>query len=199
MTRQCLDCTIYSDSGIKFYGKRCAKCCAKRYKSTRAAYNALKPEVNKKSIKKYKLKNRDKINKKYNLWANYQYQNNAKFRLKKLLRGRIRRAIKYQYSLKSYKTNDLLGLSVPDFMIYLEKLFKPGMSWNNMELWHIDHIKPCCSFDLSNSTEQKICFNYQNLQPLWKHENLSKRTQDLKLKHPLVKSKDVHSINPGKL
>jgi len=48
------------------------------------------------------------------------------------------------------------------------------MSWNNHGEWHIDHIKPCTSFDLSKLSEQKKCFHYKNLQPLWAKDNLSK-------------------------
>ncbi len=49
------------------------------------------------------------------------------------------------------------------------------MSWENHgTLWHIDHIIPCNYFDLSNIEEQKICFNYRNLQPLLIKDNLSK-------------------------
>ena len=48
------------------------------------------------------------------------------------------------------------------------------MSWNNYELWHIDHIRPCSLFNLADPKEQKECFNYKNLQPLWAEENLSK-------------------------
>ena len=38
-----------------------------------------------------------------------------------------------------------------------------------------DHIKPCAKFNLENSLEQKLCFLYKNLQPLWAEENLEKR------------------------
>jgi hypothetical protein len=71
---------------------------------------------------------------------------------------------------------DLLGCSVEELKKYLEIKFKEGMSWNNYGLrgWHIDHIIPCSKFDLIKEEEQKKCFHFSNLQPLWWNENLSK-------------------------
>ena len=57
---------------------------------------------------------------------------------------------------------------------HIEKQFKEGMTWKNQGKWHIDHIKPCCKFNLLDKEEQKKCFHYTNLQPLWSQENLSK-------------------------
>jgi hypothetical protein len=50
------------------------------------------------------------------------------------------------------------------------------MSWSNHGLhgWHIDHIKPVSKFNLFNLNEQKECFHYSNLQPLWAEDNLRK-------------------------
>jgi len=48
------------------------------------------------------------------------------------------------------------------------------MTWENHGSWHVDHIRSCCSFDLTQEEEQKKCFHYTNLQPLWARDNLSK-------------------------
>ena len=70
----------------------------------------------------------------------------------------------------------MLGCSIKDLIIHIEKQFKEGMTWDNHSYngWHIDHIIPCASFDLSDPEQQKKCFHYTNLQPLWKQDNLSK-------------------------
>ena len=70
----------------------------------------------------------------------------------------------------------LIGCSIESLKNYLEKQFKKDMTWHNHGLygWHIDHIRPCISFDLIKKSEQKKCFHYTNLQPLWAKENLSK-------------------------
>jgi len=35
-------------------------------------------------------------------------------------------------------------------------------------VWEVDHIKSCFKFDMNIVEEQKQCFNYVNLQPLFK-------------------------------
>jgi hypothetical protein len=57
---------------------------------------------------------------------------------------------------------------------HLEHQFKDGMTWDNHGEWHIDHIKPCVQFDLTDPEQQKECFHYTNMQPLWAFENQSK-------------------------
>lgn len=93
------------------------------------------------------------------------------------LRHRCCTAITLQNGVKSASTLELLG--VDDISVvreHLESLFQPGMTWENHGLrgWHIDHIRPCASFDLTDPEQQRACFHYTNLQPLWAHENLSK-------------------------
>jgi hypothetical protein len=76
----------------------------------------------------------------------------------------------------SLGTLELLGCTIQELKIHLESQFEEGMSWENYSKagWHVDHIRPCASFDLTDPTQQKQCFHYSNLQPLWAKDNLSK-------------------------
>jgi len=98
------------------------------------------------------------------------------FGLDSKLRCRINSAIQNQRGKKAYKTIELLGCSVAQCRQYLESQFTEDMSWSNHSRkgWHIDHIRPCSSFDLTDPEQQKECFHYTNLQPLWAEDNLKK-------------------------
>jgi len=131
--------------------------------------------------KKYYLKNKEKINKNRRIYVKIKRRANINFKILLNLRNRIRLAL--NGICKSKKTKELLGCSIEKLKKYLEKKFKPNMSWSNYGSgkngkgiieWQVDHIKPCASFDLSNPEEQRKCFHYTNLQPLWARENLSK-------------------------
>lgn len=69
---------------------------------------------------------------------------------------------------------ELTGCSKDDLYSHLESKFTEGMNWDNYGKWHIDHIKPCVSFDLTDTEEQKKCFHWTNLQPLWAIDNMRK-------------------------
>lgn len=95
------------------------------------------------------------------------------------IRGRINYLLKGGY--KSAKTEELLGITVKELKLYLEKKFVPGMTWKNYGFygWHADHIIPLSKFDLTKLEEQKKAFHYTNLQPLWAGENLRKHAKVL--------------------
>jgi hypothetical protein len=67
-------------------------------------------------------------------------------------------------------------MAVLNLKIHLESKFQPGMTWENhgRNGWHIDHIKPLCSFDLTDLMQLRQACHYTNLQPLWAKENLRK-------------------------
>lgn len=104
----------------------------------------------------------------------YRRRTDIDYAIKCRLRSRINAAVKSQKTNKSNKTTDLVGCDIKTFRLHIESLFKQGMSWNNMGSWHLDHIKPCCMYNLRNIEEQKICFHYTNIQPLWAIDNLKK-------------------------
>lgn len=89
------------------------------------------------------------------------------FRIRVNLSKRLYYALGRNY-VKSASTIQLLGCNVKFLKSYLESKFLPTMTWDNYgTLWHIDHIIPCASFDLSDSKQQNRCFHYSNLQPLF--------------------------------
>lgn len=107
-------------------------------------------------------------------YINSRRQADSDFRLRMNLRHRVWTALKG--SKKTGKTIDLIGCAIPDLKAHLERQFLPGMSWDNygQNGWHVDHIQPCSSFDLTDPGQQRLCFHYTNLQPLWASENIKK-------------------------
>ncbi len=105
-----------------------------------------------------------------------RYKNDLNFRIRCLLTGRIRILFKQKKITKRNSVVELLGCEFEYFKEYFQNKFIPGMAWKdffNGEI-HIDHIVPCASFDLTDPEQQKICFHYSNMQPLWAHDNFVK-------------------------
>lgn len=103
-------------------------------------------------------------------------ESDANYKIKFACAGRIRAALKRPNGgVKGGRTMDLIGCTIPELRAHIEKQFKSGMSWSNYGEWQIDHRIPCAEFDLRSEFQQLQCFNYANLQPLWKKENLEKK------------------------
>jgi hypothetical protein len=114
-------------------------------------------------------------------WRKYEreYRYNRRredmfFKIKGNLSGRLSDLINKRNL--STNTFELIGCDRETFLQYIEKQFVEGMTWENYGLkgWHIDHIIPLSSFDLTNEDEVKKACYYTNLQPLWWEDNLKK-------------------------
>tara|TARA_Y100001968_G_scaffold85941_1_gene77012 strand:- start:2850 stop:3821 length:972 start_codon:yes stop_codon:yes gene_type:complete len=99
--------------------------------------------------------------------------NTVAARMRASINGLIRRGLMNKGNYKSAK----IGIKAQEFVSFIEGQFIDGMSWENKNEWDIDHIRPCRSFDLLEKDQCKVCFNYRNLRPLWKKENISKHAK----------------------
>lgn len=153
----------------------------KIYKSkpaVRERVNRLAREYNKNNQEKFierRKKNRAKRNEFMKKYNSNMSKINPTFNIICRLRSRIYQVLKG--NVKATTTTEFLGCSIEQFKTYFESLFKDGMSWElflSGDKMHIDHIVPCSKFNLADPEEQRKCFHYTNLQPLFKLDNLRK-------------------------
>lgn len=173
--------------------KKCSELNKKKWEEKNPNYYIEYREKNKQkqseAHRKWFLENKEKKNKQNREWyyknkerhikrgiqnAKKRMIKNPSERVAKNLRQRMRNTIVKGY--KSASTIELLGCSFEDCRKHLEAQWQEGMTWDNYGIdgWHIDHIKPCASFDLTDPKQQAECFHYTNLQPLWAIDNIKK-------------------------
>lgn len=186
-------------------GRPCISCESKRKKEKLRKFrekNPLPPllteeqkkENKRKAHREWFLLNKEKKNQQNKDWyyankektkervtkSRNKRKNQPKFKIERALRQRLRATVFGEY--KSERALNLLGCSVEEFKLHLESLWTEGMSWENYGFygWHIDHILPCSSFNLLDPEEQRKCFHWSNMQPLWANDNLRKSDKIIK-------------------
>lgn len=189
LSNQCIECSrkIQSENQKNKYRfaikpeikeKQCAKCNKVlsidnfgKDRNKKDGYNAYCKQCAREKGLNYEQKYRDEGH----LTEMYKQKRKSDpyFRLLCNLRSRVQQGIKRQFTSKSCKTNDLIGCSWNFLVRHLESQFQEGMSWENYKRggWAVDHIIPCSYFDLTDPIQQRICFNFRNLQPLWESIN----------------------------
>lgn len=154
------------------------------YKNNREAhlergrnYRALTDEAKILYHEKRKAESLDRCRNYKREWEKRREHTDLDYKLSKRLRHRVCQAMR-GFGIKSARTPELVGCTVPELRSHLEKQFRPGMAWENYgPIWHIDHKRPCARFDLTDPAQQRECFHYTNLQPLFAEENLKKGAQ----------------------
>ena len=116
------------------------------------------------------IKKSDIINNNYRLLIN----EDIGYRLLNNLAKRACKTLKAKFIFREFTHSELIGCDKDELKLYLSSKFTENMSFDNYGLWELDHIKPIASFNLDNMEEQKKCFNYTNIQPLWKEDNMKK-------------------------
>ncbi|MBI2449695.1 hypothetical protein HYV49_05355 [Candidatus Pacearchaeota archaeon] len=159
----------------KEYMKQYREMHREEIKQQKKQYNEMHKEEIKQQKKQWHENNKEKTRQ----LKQEKFKNDINFKIAYYLRTRLYKALKRNQ--KSGSAVRDLGCSLDEFRKYFEPKFhvrKTGeqMVWENYgkKGWHIDHIIPLSSFDLSDRKQLLKACHYTNLQPLWAEENLKK-------------------------
>lgn len=153
----------YNKYGKEYYKNNCEK--LNEY--SKEYYEKNKEELNEYG-KEYYKNNKNK----YRQYARNRYKKNIELASIKWMRNFLYRTEKQGFIKSKMNTVMEFGYTPKQLILRIECQFKEGMSWDNRNEWHIDHKKPISVFN--KNTSPKIINMLSNLQPIWKHENLSK-------------------------
>ena len=135
---------------------------------------------NKEYHKEYFRKNKEKNNERQKVYIKERRSKDPLYKLSNNIRSLIYKTFKIRNHRKHSRTTEILGCSLEDFKIHLEKQFQDWMDWSNYgnpvdnifelnKTWDIDHIIPLSS---AETKEDIIRLNhYTNLQPLCSYTN----------------------------
>jgi hypothetical protein len=181
--RRCSICktVLTHENTTEYIRKNYCRCTPCHKTHMRAYYLANKPAIqqrNKEYRKDPQFREALRVSRRarYRKWTPRQ-------KIENTLRHRVKSAIKSAKGKKATFTQTLIGCTIPEVCAYIESLWLPGMSWKNYgsyridgpRTWQIDHIVPCSFFNLTDLEQQKKCFHWSNLRPLWSLDNLLKR------------------------
>lgn len=148
----------------------CMECAVLRKRKWRAE----NPEESVRRVTSYQQRNKEKYQAKKLAAHAKRRATDISFNMKLRLRRRLNGAMNAAGAKASASTLELLGCNPDELRAHLASQFEDGMTLENYGEWEVDHIRPCASFDLTDPEQQKQCFHYTNLQPLWMSVNRSK-------------------------
>ncbi len=146
----------YRKNNEKTFKTRCKACEKEDYKERRKNTKIYDYQQTRRNNEKKLLHNQTN--------QNAKLSGNLRTRLGQVLKG----------NPKKDTTMNLVGCDIDFLWKHLESKFTKGMTRENYGEWHVDHIVPCAHFNLQREEEQRRCFHWRNLQPLWGHDNAEK-------------------------
>ena len=161
---------------VSGYNTRC-KICRNKINTEYREANPEKASANK---KKWREENREKVRAQKASYIKDRRRSNPALRLHQNLRGGLYSCLSGKQ--KKSHTLEYVGMDMSELWKHLESKFTDGMTRENYGEWHVDHIRPLCSFDFDQfeqgpeEYENLIheAWHYTNLQPLWAKDNISK-------------------------
>lgn len=155
-------CGVCKKQNQTYYVSVTAKTC-KRCHNKRVYKNRV-------SEKNY-IKNRSKMN----LWRINKSAIDPAYKIQQNMRSRVSKIVK---EVKTYKNGSfvkMFGCSKKHLIKHFESKFTSKMTWDNYgTYWHVDHIIPISSFDLTDPEQCKQANHWTNLQPLEAKRNIAK-------------------------
>lgn len=111
----------------------------------------------------------------------------------------IRLTKKYQIALRRLYTTTipskeiltLVGTNKIHFINHINKQLIDGMDYSNFGTeWSLDHIVPVNAFDLTDDEQLHLCYNYNNIMPMY---NIDNRAKGASLHFSLLKLNTLES------
>lgn len=163
---KCRQCRVVKDTS--YWGGTCSQRCMIRKACGRKSTRIIVDPVDEKEFQELRLLT-------YVLSRHRPEGVRMRQRLYSNLHGAIRARIKGK-KIEKWIVWEMLGCPVEDFYVHLESRFTEGMGWHNYgeSGWHVDHVVPCSFFDIEREDHRRLCFNWQNLRPLWQAVNMSR-------------------------
>ena len=126
----------------------------------------------------YQIKNSKQIYQRNKIALNAKMKESPWISLHLRLKAGIGSAIKKVGGNKNRsRTMQLVGCTLEEFKVHIEKQFLFGMTWENRDKWHIDHITP---ISLAKSeTEVIALYHFTNLRPMWAKDNIQKSNKEI--------------------
>jgi hypothetical protein len=185
MSRLCSKCKEMKDDfpHKKTYCRQCGNEMCRDYKRRNkekiAAYNKIYKEEHKEEVSvynhNYNLENREAIQERQTRTQRERKKNDAKFNISKKYRSKVQKDVKKKFDIDDNISKELYSCESNLIKEWFKSLFTDEMTWDNHgEVWHIDHIKPCASYDVTKEEELKACFHWSNLRPVKVIENQRK-------------------------
>lgn len=141
-------------------------------KECQAAYSAKRYERNSEKMKAAAARWYRENSGRVAAYQKNRYQSEESYRLIKLMRARLLTALRKNQKEGVAVRN--LGCSIERFREHIAAQFAPGMTWDNHGEWHLDHVRPLASFDLTDDDQVRVACHYSNIQPLWAEDNHAK-------------------------
>jgi hypothetical protein len=204
-SKTCRDCCLEKDVASFRHNRRVCKDCERR-----RGREYRRSAVGKAKSKKWNEENAERMTELRANW--YQNPKNKQKRNKqfmeryhsdpvfKLHRSCARRIFNVIHKKRS--TDEYVGCSSEKLQDWFEFCFQDGMTFENHgTVWHIDHVIPVNKFDLDDEEQQFLCFNWRNMMPYPKKDNLSKHDNIVveQIKIHLTNLKNFHEENDEKI